>query len=127
MGAGIAKAIADKFPVAKIRYSCFCEEAADPYELLGQIHVVRQYPYPFDIVNVFGQLNYGRSKGVTYTDYDALERAFRKINGMYGAAHQTVAFPWGFGCGLAGGDWTVVMNLMLECLPDCNVKIYMKR
>lgn len=122
MGAGLAKEIADRYPNVKRHYLEFCAAADDPAKLLGEVHAVLRDPAPFDVLNIFGQLSYGRQRGVTYTDYDALERAFFEVNRMY--AGMSVAFPWRFGCGLAGGDWTVVMNLILACMQDCRVKVY---
>lgn len=81
------------------------------------------------IVNIFGQEYYGRD-GV-YTDTSALIRAFRELNESVREAAKrgrppVVAFPYGFGCGLAGGDWSEVEELIVKYLPDCDVKIYLK-
>lgn len=121
MGAGIAAAISEKWPIVKERYKKAFENLKDWHSLLGKIQTVKigQNRY---VVNIFGQDDYGHD-GV-YTDYSALNRAFKQLNKRF--AGQTVAFPYGFGCGLGGGEWTDVEMLMVKLLPNCDVQIYMK-
>lgn len=52
-----------------------------------------------------------------------MKNALRKINRL--CAGKSVAFPYGIGCGLAGGDWSTVEKLIVQNLPDCNVKVYL--
>ena len=124
MGAGVAKQIADKWPNVKKEYVKFCN-GKKKQNLLGEIQLVaanggfQQEGDPL-ILNIFGQLYYGHD-GV-YTDYSALTKAFRKMNQLYKG--KTLAFPYGFGCGLAGGDWQDVEPMLVRLLPDCDVKIY---
>lgn len=33
----------------------------------------------------------------------------------------SIAIPYGIGCGLAGGDWTVVREMMEDVLGECEV------
>lgn len=126
MGSGVAKAIYQKWPEVKQKYHEFCS-GQRPEDLLGKIQVVdllSEFPARNKVViNVFGQLTYGRRK-ICYTDYDALAKAFDEINKI--CAFKTIAFPYGFGCGLAGGDWVTVEKLMLEHLYNVDVVIYMK-
>ena len=121
MGAGVAAVIIEKWPIVKERYRKAFENLKDRHSLLGKIQTVKigQNRY---VVNVFGQDDYGHD-GV-YTDYSALNRAFKQLNKRF--AGQTVAFPYGFGCGLGGGDWTDIERMMVILLPDCDVKIYLK-
>lgn len=125
MGSGVAKAIYTKWPEVKTEYHKFCE-GKRPRDLLGKVQIVQLHDYPRGnrvVANIFGQLNCGHDK-LCYTRYDALADAFDKLNAL--AATKTLAFPYGFGCGLAGGDWTQVERLMLEHLSDTEVTIYMK-
>ena len=125
MGAGIAKVIADKWPVVKAQYHQLCEKQKDPKKLLGTIQPVKisnGNGMPKYVVNIFGQDAYGRD-GI-YTDYAALTRAFKELNKQF--AGKTVAFPYGFGCGLAGGDWQDVEKMMVHLLTSCHVQIYLK-
>ena len=125
MGAGVAKAIYTKWPEVKSAYHQFCE-GKKPRDLLGKIQIVELDEFPAAnkvVINIFGQLKYGHDK-ICYTRYDALETAFDELNRI--AAFKPIAFPYGFGCGLAGGDWQRVEKLMLEHLYNVDVKIYMK-
>lgn len=122
MGSGVAKALYSRWPEVKSEYHKLCQTAS-PTELLGKIQVVPLHDLPQSVINVFGQLNYGRSDGVVYTEYPALQKALAEINRT--CSGKAVAFPYGFGCGLAGGDWRTVESLMVTYLRDCDVKIYM--
>ena len=121
MGSGIAAVIAAKWPIVKDRYSKAFENLKDWTSLLGKIQTVK-IDHGRYVVNIFGQDDYGRD-GV-YTDYTALTRAFKQLNRRF--AGQTVAFPFGFGCGLGGGDWQNIERMMLLLLPDCDVEVYLK-
>lgn len=127
MGAGVAKQIADKWPNVKKEYVKFCNSKKLKQNLLGEVQLVtanggfQQEGDPL-ILNIFGQFYYGHDD--VYTDYSALTKAFRKMNQLYKG--KTLAFPYGFGCGLAGGDWQDVEPMLVRLLPDCDVKIYLK-
>lgn len=126
MGAGLAKQIAEKWPNVKREYVKFCDSKKQKQDLLGDVQLVaanggfQKKDDPF-VLNIFGQFYYGHD-GV-YTDYSALIRAFRKMNQLYKG--ERLAFPYGFGCGLAGGEWQDVEALIVKYLPDCDVMIYL--
>lgn len=124
MGSGVAKAIYTKYPEVKSEYHKFCSQAKSPYDLLGEIQIVPIQRAGLSVINIFGQLNYGRQQGIRYTEYQALKDALLKINKL--CSGKSVAFPYGIGCGLAGGDWMTVEKMLVQCLPDCNIKIYLK-
>jgi O-acetyl-ADP-ribose deacetylase (regulator of RNase III) len=125
MGSGLAKAICDKWPVVKTAYHRLCREVDDPYKLLGVVQIVKHDCLPFDVANIFGQLNYGRSK-CCYTNYDAIRAAFTRLNELY-SEEKVISFPYMFGCGLAGGDWTIVANIMDDCFRERTVNIFRKQ
>ena len=121
MGAGLAKDIANRWPEVKRDYVELCMEEI-PENLLGTyldtpVEVGR-------IISIFGQLCYGREPKRCYTDYSALEKAFRILSHVY--AGRTIAFPYGFGCGLGGGDWKTISTLIDEHFTNCTVKLYYK-
>ena len=125
MGSGVAKALYTKWPEIKREYHAFCADKR-PRELLGKIQVVELAEFPAMqkvVINIFGQLNCGHDN-ICYTRYDALEKAFDEINRV--CASKTLAFPHGFGCGLAGGDWATIEKLMLEHLYNTEVTVYWK-
>lgn len=36
----------------------------------------------------------------------------------------SIAIPYGIGCGLAGGDWKIVKQMIDDILGECDVTIY---
>lgn len=127
MGAGVARQIADKWPSVFRDYKRLCDKTKNKSSLLGTVQFCEtsegsggaQSPV---VINIFGQFDYGRN-GV-YTDYSALSRAFKELNSRLKG--KTIAFPHGIGCGLAGGDWMDVEQLIVKCMPDCDVRICLK-
>lgn len=119
MGAGIAAQIAKKHPEVKEAYIRYCE-GKDPRELLGDCQMV---PIEDDryVANVFGQLKYGRGK--QHTNYKALEAALYKLKENAQQNDLTVGLPHGMGCGLAGGDWNIVVGLIEKVFDDYPVVV----
>lgn len=109
MNARLAKDIAKRWPEVKRDYLALCAEV-DADDLLGT--------YIFTpvkeggIASIFGQVYYGRDKNRCYTSYAALTRAFRLIHESLHV--KKIAIPYGIGCGLAGGDWDVVMKIIVN-------------
>ena len=74
------------------------------------------------VVNAYTQYYYGQnSPGCNQPlDYSALALCLRKINHIFAGKH--IGLPQ-IGCGLAGGDWSLVKKLIQEELIDCNVTV----
>lgn len=115
MGAGLALTLRNINPRMYEMYKKYCQEF-DARDLLGKAFICD------NIISIFGQLNYGRDKSVVYTNYKALERAFKAVNERL-PDDKTIAFPYGFGCGLANGNWDTVQQLIAECFPNRTVYI----
>ena len=112
MGAGIARAIRERFPRAFTAYRL----AWQAHQLvLGACLPVEVAPGRF-IVHLVGQAGYG--VGRRHTDYAALVTALTRFG--YWARERSVVpgLPYGLGCGLAGGDWTVVQRLIATAIPE---------
>jgi O-acetyl-ADP-ribose deacetylase (regulator of RNase III) len=121
MGAGVAKAIAEKWPLVKSLYTWKCRQQFNLGELLGYVQSINIGDDRF-VLNIFGQLDYGRDKYKRYTDYSALTKAFDTIRTKYNG--YSLAFPYGFGCGLANGDWKIVSQMIDTYFKDFDVTIY---
>lgn len=112
MGSGVAKAIRDKWPKVFDEYKekCF---AKPPSSLLGTMIPVQVEDGLF-VLNLFGQLNYGRELGHRYTSYDALDEAL-KTTSSWMKKHEfsdlDVHHPL-IGSGLGGGNWPIVKALI---------------
>lgn len=75
------------------------------------------------VVNSYTQFKYGgnHTDGVSKPlDYDALTLCMRKINHEFKG--KRIGLPQ-IGCGLAGGDWSVVKEIIQTELKDCDVTV----
>ena len=114
MGAGLAKQIRDKYPSVYLDYKELCNNHEG--SLLGHIQLVHQSGVNSRIcVNMFAQDRYGRDQ--RYTDYKAFKNCLNtlaKSLESYSAKghYNRVAFPYGIGCGLAGGDWYIIKGML---------------
>ena len=120
MGSGVEAAIRTRFPVVRAEYVRFCKNR-EIGSLLGEIQIV-PINRSQSVINIFGQLEYGRDRTQVYTDYTALEVAFNKIRTQ--SHNKSLAFPYKFGCGLANGDWNIVSGLITKYLGDMDITIY---
>lgn len=131
MGAGLAKQIRNIYPGVYDDYI-----RALRYENAGLGHVIFSYamcdPEKYDkscrtIVSMLAQDGYGRDK--RYTDYDAFKEClevFRRYLESYDSTW-TVAFPYGIGCGLAGGDWNIIEKMIKEFSEQVKQNVYIVR
>ena len=122
MGAGLAKQVRTKYPWIYESYRKRCEEASLKSNLLGEVQFCSILPNTgYVIANVFGQETFGRD-GKCYTDYDALRKAFAYIAETL-LPQDVVRIPYKMGCGLGGGDWDVVLDIIDEAFRDKEVAV----
>ena len=113
MGAGLAKQIRDLFPFVYTEYKELCNTEPN---LLGHILLSHSSGLNGRIcVSMFAQDNYGRNK--RYTDYTAFKQCLDTLakhmnNYSTEGYYNTIAFPYGIGCGLAGGDWVIIQGML---------------
>jgi O-acetyl-ADP-ribose deacetylase (regulator of RNase III) len=124
MGGGLALQIKNKYPEVYPAYKAYCKGCKDsnPKNLLGEVQTVPVYDGKI-IANLFGQFDYGRDK--LYTDYEALKESLEgilNIATLYSS--DSIALPYKLGCGLAGGDWNIVYNIIEEVFDNYDVTIY---
>lgn len=119
MGAGIAKYLRDKFPSV---YAVDCTTKRGDKNKLGTCSRA-VISHNLHILNCYTQYNYGREKKL-YANYIAIEECFKRIAVEYDPSWE-IRMPR-IGCGLAGGDWDIVKNILDNTLGDRNVKIYFK-
>ena len=121
MGAGLAKQIRAMFPNIYPTYKTYCNKHGA--NLLGLVYLYNIPKTRNIIANLFGQDGYGRDK--CYTNYDALRECFRRLR-RFTASTYTIRIPYGIGCGLAGGDWNIITQIIKEELIkyNCDVELY---
>ena len=94
------------------------------HSLLGTVQIVpvKECP-PIRVANLFGQVKYGGT--AQHTNYDAFENGLKKLK-LTNFKRLPVYFPYGIGCGLGGGDWNIIYEIIQNTIPDskiCKLKI----
>lgn len=118
MGAGVALSIASRWPIVRTMYL----QAHKAGELkLGNVIIV-PINNKLAVANVCGQENYGKD-GKQYTDYAALHDGL-SIVAKTGQKYERVYIPYMMGCGLAGGDWSIVSNMIFSKIPEAIIVQY---
>ena len=116
MGSGIAPRIKTKYPEA---YIVDCNTKKGDKLKLGTISFTKNTT-PI-IVNIYGQYGYwGRNEGKMDLDYNALRSGFKLIKQNFSG--KIIGLPK-LGSGLAGGDWTIIENIIIEELDGEDVTI----
>jgi len=112
MGAGIAKQIKNEFPQAyKADMSFFIKT---PENRLGK-YSVAYYDGRF-IINAYTQLGIKQSNMKSPVDYDAIRNVFESL--MFAEfENRSIGIP-AIGCGLAGGDWSIVSDILDKIEKD---------
>jgi len=109
MGAGLAKQIKTKYSEVYNQYKMYCDVAS-----LGKCDYVPTKDRRI-CINMFAQDGYGRDK--RYTDYDAFKECLEHISFFMKFRSKnkpSIAFPYGIGCGLAGGDWYIILGMLKD-------------
>lgn len=116
MGAGLAWAIQDKWPVVYHRYR-------HTKPALGLCDIVFAQADIY-VANLYGQDTVGT--GRRQTNYGALSSALSSLRTQtkHMLNYWHVYLPHGIGCGLGGGDWEIVHELIEFYLPDAIICIY---
>lgn len=122
MGAGLAKKIRSEHPIVFLKYKQLVNKYSNNKEiLLGNTQVIKINENKY-VANLFGQFYYGMGK--RHTDYKSLYKALQILKKKAKKHNLTVALPYGLGCGLAGGDWNIVLSLINKAFEDYEVTIY---
>lgn len=121
MGSGVAKQIKERYPLAYMFYKKWCDDCTDSSKLLGQTQIVMVSDgatRPMAVCNLFAQDMYGYN-GKCYTSYTAFQSCLLKLKAGIPPG-STIAMPYKIGCGLGGGDWTVVLKMIEKTLGDAH-------
>lgn len=110
MGSGVAKALFTKWSRVKSEYHMVSNKCLGRVSLVG-------YP-DVTIFNCFTQYNYGYD-GNKYVNYAAIVNCFTFMKNLIPNIGQDIrlAIPK-IGCGLAGGDWNIVEQLINDTVGD---------
>lgn len=116
MGAGIAAKISKQFPEV---YEADSGDRRTPISRLGDYTKVQYYTKDstLTVFNLYTQFLPGRN-----LDYEALTLSLRKISIDLTTHSKSIGLPL-IGCGIAGGDWERVKEIIKTELRDLDVTI----
>lgn len=111
-GSGVAGQIAKRWP--RVRDAYLKKYNSEAGWKLGDIQLVYStdmMAFPV-IANIATQEKFGYD-GALYADYQAIEKGFTRVLRYCDNNGYSVAAPR-VGCGLAGGDWNTVFDILVE-------------
>lgn len=118
---GLAADIFKKWPDAGNDHQQLCERIPFSEILLGMPQLTGQQKDGHIIVNLYGQFKPG-------ADYrpDALKKALSCLGGLARQAGWSVALPYKLSCGICGGDWNEVLQIIEETMDGVECAIYQR-
>ena len=69
------------------------------------------------IASLYAQEGYGTGRQTNYAAFGQCLMDLRRTH------HGPVYLPYGIGCGLGGGDWRVIEQIIGDALPDANIVV----
>lgn len=130
MGAGLARQIKNQFPAVYDSYRRECTRIAGIRSIngdeslgLGSVLFCQTKASQTIIANLFAQDKWGTEK--RQTDYEAFKRCLQKVvqyvKGM--PSDVVVRLPYMIGCGLGGGKWEIIREIIFTELVQHGVKV----
>ena len=120
-GKGFVLAVSRKWPAAE---QCYREwhrgEGSIPFGL-GHVQFVEVEPALW-VANLIGQRGIRRSGAVPPVRYEAIQIGLSEIAGFAVAKQATIHMPR-IGCGLAGGEWNRVAEIVQQELADKGLSV----
>ena len=113
MGSGIAKQVKERYPEVFNAYYHYCK-TQELKDIFGTALICQVSDYKY-IANVFGQNTFGQG---LQTNYDMLKNALKEVHDFAKENNLSVAIPYKIGCGLGGGDWNTVYDIITEIFFD---------
>lgn len=125
MGKGLALQIKNLWPNVFEEYKSYCKDPDDPHKLLGKCQIVHIESDRY-VANLFGEYSfcesiapYEEGRKPRHTNYDALKEALHRLHTwMVLNDKVTAGVPHCIGCGLAGGSWPIVHQMLVDEFED---------
>lgn len=116
---GLAAAVFEKWPDAENDYLQAIERIPRREAMLGIAQLTGQQRDGHIICNLYGQYHPG-------ADYrpEALEDALRCLGRIARRNNASVALPYKLSCGICGGDWDEVQNIIYRAMRGVDCVIY---
>lgn len=115
---GLAGAIASKWPIVKESYLKYLKEKESNVFAIGGIDIVR-VEKPLWVINAFTQYDFGSGRR---TEYSAVINALEKVRRE--AISLDIYLPYMVGCGLGGGDWSIVQKIIEKTFENYGGNVY---
>lgn len=117
---GLAAAVFDKYPDAENDYMQMVNRT-NPWQLLGWMQLTGQQKDGHIIANLFGQYHPG-------ADYrpNELKKALSQLGSLAKALGKSVALPYKLSCGICGGDWSEVQQIIERTMVGVDCVIYQR-
>ena len=120
MGGGLALQIKESYPNVFEAYKSYCENVPED-KLLGECAIVNFDSSSTLCANLFGQSLGGSGR---QTNYEALYIALEFLQEFVSTVGlKSVAFPYGMGCGLGGGDWRIVRAMIESVFENTGIEV----
>lgn len=120
---GLAYHVFKKWPVAESDYHQITRRGSQLIggleNLLGMAQLTGQQPDGKIVANLFGQYLPGQDFRPS-----ALRKALEKLATAAKTMNASVALPYGISCGICGGDWQIVRNIIEETMEGVDVTLY---
>lgn len=132
MGGGIAKLVRSKFPEAYEADGKVINPKLGSFSF-ASVCVCQEFNINVEIFNLYGQFGIGNdghpmNRNVRYDAiHDGVWRICEHITDAFKEEKYKLAFPYGMGCGLAGGDWRIVSSILESVesnFPNIEFQIY---
>lgn len=123
-GRGFVLSLGKRWPKAEHDYRQWYQDDKNLPFRLGNISLV-QVDNNVYVANMIAQRGIMAKDGIQPIRYDALKRCLIELRVQTDifADHASIHMPR-IGCGLAGGEWSKIEPIILECLNDLDVYVY---
>lgn len=122
-GAGFVLAVSKRWSAPETEYHlAHYHQAVGGRSPLGRVQIVQVAPDTF-VANMIAQRGVSARRGDIPLRYDALAQCLTIVGEMAEERLATVHMPR-IGCGLAGGEWPRVEELIERHLSGCAVYVY---
>lgn len=124
-GAGLALSIKKQFLEA---YEADCNTTLGGADKLGKFSLteIKRGQRIKWVVNLYSQYRYGTDR--RYTSYDAMSDGLtllcNTVNKWDIGYHPTIGLPYGIGCGLGGGNFNIVREIIEDSFKNYKGDVY---
>jgi O-acetyl-ADP-ribose deacetylase (regulator of RNase III) len=120
MGAGVGKAVADKWPVVKVADDITNKGDVMKLSDFSSAGIINSKGQRGTIINLYTQYNYGTNE--RHVDYGAIVSGMNLVYNCTNWRDVTFIMPK-IGSGLGGGDWSIIERIIKKQFKDCKVFI----